>query len=248
MAFGRRQLRVDFFIDGVKVEYASTMKHLGVWFSENQKFTEHHKKTLTAMHNMNWLARNATHRLKVSTMTQFYNAYIQPRLDFASTVTYQNYYTVNKKYMDFFKSYWKFCGGAPDNIMNPLQRFLYNDLVLFFKWRMNLIEALPYEDYFNERRDTGRRSENLGVVVTKPYHTLVRKYCFTVRIVYAWLGLPESLRLETELERFKRGIKAEILAKYKEGYKQVVFDKSLQIPTGGSQLSRQLTQQTGDGD
>ncbi len=192
------------------------------------------------MNGMNYLARNATHTLKVSTMTQFWNTYLQPRMDFASVVTFQPYATITNKYQSFFDKYWSFCGGPPAGILTPPQRFLFNDLMMLFKWRLNLIEALPYEEYFHERIDTGGRSQNLGIIVTKRYNTLPRKYSYCVRVVCAWLGLSEELRLETDLLKFKSGVKREIVAHFPRGYRDVVFDESKQITIGGSQLQRQL--------
>ncbi len=241
LSFGKHQVKADFFIEGQKLEYVEHQKHLGITLSTNLKFSEHHRKVIQTCNFLNQTARQATHVFRVNVAKQFYQCYIQSKMDYGSQIAYQPYASINKLYEDFFKKYWRFNDGrAPEGLLSPVQRFLFMDLVFLWKWRAGKFPALKFSDYFFERvvkpEDRASRSANLGIIVTKRYACLPRKFAFTVRTVFAWNMLPWYVRIDSKLESFKKAVKTIIMTNFKDGYGNVKWDESPRQETGQSQL------------
>ena len=112
-----------------------------------------------------------------------------------------------KLFLTFWRKYWEMAGHPPPpDMMDPVEQFLFNDLLFFKKWKSGAI-PIDFETHFNSART--ERSKTLrgfasGKVVQEPKDSTY-KFEFTSRVIAYWnTSHLVKIRQERNFFKFKR--------------------------------------------
>ncbi len=129
------QLERTFYIKGEAIPVGNSEELLGVTLATSCRFTDHVNKVLGKCYSiMNLIEKNIKSR-DINLYRRLYCTYINGIMSYASQVWFENDKHVIKLFLGFWKKFWHMTGhDPPQDLLDPIQQFLLNDLLFMKKW------------------------------------------------------------------------------------------------------------------
>ena len=199
------------------VPLESTAESLGLLLSKNCYFGDHIKRIADKLRSINCRVRRNFVSRSPATMQKIYNTYLQPRIDYVSTVYNPGQAHLQKPITRAVNSFWSLCSGNPhEKFMDPKLRLMMNDLVFLHKMaRGNSV--LDFKTMFRqpsplnqaEMIGNARLRRNKKLIVQK-WRLKLARLRFSFRVIRPWNLLPKEIQTLKE-KNFKEKVKKFIL-------------------------------------
>ena len=223
--FGRKNLRCEYTMGGVKLTEAEEEKDLGVWIHSSMKPTMQVEMAAKKANMALGMMLRSFHFRTKETLVPLYKTFVRPKMEFAAAAwspwTAKNEETLEKVQKRLVRSLSNCHAGSYEErleiagLTTLKERRVRGDLIETFKTLrgMNRVEKNEWFDIRSNEvtRPTRGNSTIVDGVETKKTETLykkpatgeVRNNFFTVRVAREWNELPEKVKEVTSVNSFK---------------------------------------------
>ncbi len=209
------QREAEFRIKGEVIPEGSSEELLGVTLTTDGRFTAHATKTLNKCYGILTMISRHFVSVDIEIYKTLYRTYISPVMSYASNVWFETDKHMMDLFMAFWKEYWRMTGhDPPDDLMDPIQTFLMNDLLFMKKWNDGAIPIEFREHFTTLRNEASRRLRSFksAKVVKDDNITNMNKFEFRNRVTPYWnCSHLVTLRQTTNFNAFKRKLRLLIM-------------------------------------
>ena len=218
---GKKNTQHTYSIQNHNLPGTTSCKNLGVWFTEDLKFSTHCSQVVLSSNRRMAMVKRCFTNSDVDTKVWAFKVYVRPMMEYASSV-WSPYLLKDIDHVEsvqrrFTKSLLGLSGLPYAQRLIRLKldslelRRLKADLILVFKNLHGLVSvSLPF---FDRRYTTKTRGHSLKLIL--PLTRLdCRKHFFAVRVVPAWNSLTEEAVTASSVNIFKRLLNSSNLAPF----------------------------------
>jgi len=212
MHIGKANLNYDYSLPHGNLSTLDNIRHLGVIFSKNLKFSQHCTEITKKAQQRLAIIRRCFCSKNKTILLWAYKVYVRPILEYASQVwspyLLDDIDRIERVQRRFTKCLPGLHSKSYAERLNDLSldslelRRLKNDLSLTFSILNGLVD-IDQTSFFTLRNDQRTRGHSLKLVVEK-FNTDCRKCFFSNRVVKAWNSLPDSVVRASSLLSFKK--------------------------------------------
>ena len=206
--YGNQKLKRHLTVDGVNIPVEKSSLELGCVFSNNLSFKPSLERNISKARAFIFTVRNTLKVRNYSVMKKLYNIYLAPILLYCCQVWHSHHVYVKEELHRIFRRFWRLGMGkiipGPE-IMDPFQLSVKHIMMFLWKIRMNHT-GLQGDNFFTNARRTLSRSDNyLNLEIQS--NCLVSRDGFFTTLAAKWFNnLPDDLKAERAIGKFKSGL------------------------------------------
>lgn len=220
-----KKYKLDINIGGVPIEQVESFEYLGLTIQENLQWNEHIDKISKKINRMSGVMHRIGNTVDATTLKSIYYAHVQSHISYLSPVWGNSTTSLllnavqvvqNNAIRSIFRHEYYSSGLNTDQIrakykiLNVRQVFKYETAMLAYKIQNKIIKINIESESVGNRH--GYSTRNAYQLYHANYRTNVGKFLIARLIAVEFNLLPEELRNQPSLERFKYKLKSHILS------------------------------------
>ena len=211
--YGNQKLKRHLAVDGVNIPIENSSLELGCIFSNNLSFKPCLDRNISKARAFIFTVRNTLKVRNYSVMKKLYNIYLAPILLYSCQVWHSHHKYVIEGLHRVYRRFWRLGMGkivpGPE-ILDPFQMSVKHIMMFLFKVKQGKT-GLRNDNFFRQADRTMTRSDNpLNLRIN--CNRLVSRDGFFTTLAAKWFNeLPDHLKAEGSIAKFKEGLIQHIL-------------------------------------